>query len=453
MSRRTDAVLAAALFAASTAGAVGFNDVLPGARAMGMGNAFGAIADDPFGIYFNPAGSANTPYVQAAGSVGRLASPVGTLTQAAASYLRPYEPINTATVGASYDFERQVNGGDMDAVLFNYAQEVKVPNVPLSKPLKLGANVKFENVDVGPGRPSAFAMGFDAGALARTDGGLSVGAALTDLTSRTGVPRGGLLLATAYTWERRLTFAGDFRVKGGLAEYYPGVEASFLEGLLKVRAGRGLSLDGATTVAFGMGVNFSPVVLDVAMSLPPSSINRNAGGYQASFSYRFGAPGFAGQFVGAAAADAERLRTQIEALSDRKKTLEQQTASAETNKNATAGELRVLEQRTGEAQEEYRALLKKNAELDYRAADMAATLLPPAKPVALPKIPYRPAAPPPPSWPKRHKVKTGDTLRALAARYYGDPNQWERIYDANPDAVDRGLPIEGAVLTIPRPAP
>ena len=439
------------LCAAGPAGAVAFNDVRPGARAMGMGSAFGAIADDAFGVFYNPAGSANTPYVQAAGSLGRLQSPVGTLTDVSAAYLRPYEPINTATIGAAYNLERQVNSGDMDTILFNYAQEYKVPAVvPLSKPLKIGANFKFVNVDKGRGSGSGFGMGFDAGALARTDMGLNVGAALTDLTSNTGVPRGGLLLATAYTWDRRVTFAGDFRVKGGLAEFYPGIEANFLQGLLKLRAGRGLSLDGASTVAFGMGINFSPVVLDVAMSLPSSGINRSAGGYQASFAYRFGAPGFAGQFVGASAAEAERLRREIDNLQDRKKTLEQETASAETNKSSAAGELRVLEKRAIEAQDEYRALLKKNEELDYRSADAAASRQPAAKPLVLPKALPRPA---PPAWPKRHKVEAGDTLRSLAGKYYGDPNLWEKIYDANPDAVDRGLPAEGAVLTIPPPKP
>lgn len=450
MIKRFFALLAALAFAAAPAGAVAFNDVLPGARAMGMGNAFGAVADDAFGMWYNPAGTANAPYTQAAGTLGRLQSPRGTLTQVSGAYVRPYEPINTATIGASYDLERQQNSGDMDTLLFNFAREYKFRDVPLSKPLKIGANFKFVNVDKGRAGGSKFGLGFDAGALARTDMGLSMGAALTDLTSSAGVPRGGLLLATAYTWERRVTFAGDFRVKGGLAEFYPGVEASFLQGLLKARVGKGLRLDGVGTVAFGLGVNFSPVVLDVAMALPTTGINHSGGGYQASFHYRFGAPSFSGQFVGSAAAEAERLRREIGLLEDRKKTLEQETQGAENNKTTSVGELRALQKRTVEAQDEYRALLKKNEELDYRAADKAAGLRPAAKPVALPKAPRRA---PPPAWPKSHRVAAGDTLRSIAGKYYGDPNQWERIYDANPGKVDRGLPQEGAVLTIPSPKP
>jgi nucleoid-associated protein YgaU len=48
-------------------------------------------------------------------------------------------------------------------------------------------------------------------------------------------------------------------------------------------------------------------------------------------------------------------------------------------------------------------------------------------------------------------VQAGDTLRKLAEKYYGDPAQWESIYEANPDKIERGLPVEGTTLTIPKP--
>lgn len=446
MKRRALA-LAAVLGACPRAWAVAYNDVLPGARGMGMGQAYGALADDAFGMWWNPAGTANAPYLQGAGTLGRLNSPRGTLTHASGAYVRPYDPINTATIGLSYHLVRQKDGGDMDTLLGNYAQELRILSLPLSKPLKVGANFKFVNVDKGrAGGGGKFGLGFDAGAIARTDMGLSMGAALTDLTNDVGVPRAGLLLATAYTWRRRLTVAGDFRVKGGLAEFYPGVEASFLQGLLKVRGGKGLTLDGEHTLSAGLGMNFSPVVLDVGFTLPTGGINRPGGGFQASLHYRFGAPSFAGQFVGAAAAEAERLRKEINALEEKRRTLEVQTRGAEERREAATGELRALERRSREANDEYRSLLKRNDELDYRAAETAAGLRPAPRPVALPKPP-----PPPPAWPKRHRVVSGDTLRALAGRYYGDPNLWERIYEANPDKVDRGLPLEGETLTIPPP--
>jgi len=49
-------VLLVLLFTASTSFAAGFRLPEAGAKAMGMGFAFTAQADDPSAIYFNPAG-------------------------------------------------------------------------------------------------------------------------------------------------------------------------------------------------------------------------------------------------------------------------------------------------------------------------------------------------------------------------------------------------------------
>ena len=50
---------------------------------------------------------------------------------------------------------------------------------------------------------------------------------------------------------------------------------------------------------------------------------------------------------------------------------------------------------------------------------------------------------------RRHKVVKGDTLRNLAETYYGDPNKWEVIYEANENRITRGTPKEGEELLIP----
>jgi nucleoid-associated protein YgaU len=52
--------------------------------------------------------------------------------------------------------------------------------------------------------------------------------------------------------------------------------------------------------------------------------------------------------------------------------------------------------------------------------------------------------------PRRHTVVSGDTLRAIALRYYGNPNRWPEILAANRDVLhdERSLTI-GRILRIP----
>ena len=50
---------------------------------------------------------------------------------------------------------------------------------------------------------------------------------------------------------------------------------------------------------------------------------------------------------------------------------------------------------------------------------------------------------------KVHKVIAGETLQSISQLYYGDPNQWKKIYNRNADKVERGLPKTGAELVIP----
>ncbi|MGV0746425.1 LysM peptidoglycan-binding domain-containing protein [Mycolicibacterium sp. XJ870] len=76
------------------------------------------------------------------------------------------------------------------------------------------------------------------------------------------------------------------------------------------------------------------------------------------------------------------------------------------------------------------------------------------EPAAAPEPPPAPAAPPPPPppppppAPRTYTVVSGDTLWAIAERFYGDGNRYQQIADAsgiaNPDLIH-----PGQVLTIP----
>lgn len=74
-------------------------------------------------------------------------------------------------------------------------------------------------------------------------------------------------------------------------------------------------------------------------------------------------------------------------------------------------------------------------------------------PIPIPKVPQpKPSSPiAPPAGSKTHTVKSGETLSKLSALYYGKPNFWPRIYEANKGLIglNPNLIRPGQVLTIP----
>lgn len=431
-----------------------YTDFMPGVKAMGMGMANTAIADDPFALWYNPGGTANSPYIQAATAMGRMFSPVGNLSFLTVAYTRPYPSINTATIGAGYHAQRQRDSGDKDEFVFHYSQEFKVINIPLlpqlrfNRPVKLGGNFKLLNAE--QGRGAGFGFGFDGGLLVRSPKGWSAGVTMRDLNSNVGLPRAVTTYGAAYVWKKWLTFAGDLRVRSNLTEFYPGIEAALYQGLLKLRVGRGLKLDYVNQLALGLGLNFSPLIVDLAMGIPWEGSNRTGGFYAMSLNYKFGAPPFTGTFVGNAAAEAETLRQDIIKLEEKKKIMRSEAEAAAANREGARGEVDALEKRVRELQGDYERVNKRKDEAAYDLSTYELgikrlTEPPPEPPRVLPK-------PPPPKkivWPRSHTVAAGDTLRSIAEIYYGNPALWELIYKSNKDKIERGMPQEGSVLEIP----
>lgn len=439
--RAAAAVLAAALPSASTAAI--FNDVLPGARPMGMGYAYTSVADDPYALWFNPAGLAGSEHTQMGASLGRMLSPIGPLSFFALTYTRPFPPRPGSTVGAAFFDERQNNGGDKDEFLLHFSESFRVPElegVRVTRPVKVGGNFKIVNVDAEKKRTG---LGIDMGALVESNFGLRGGLSVTNLATDLAVPNPSLNMGLSYLWGGWLLLASDMRVRSDLTEYYPGLEASLLQGLLKLRVGKGVPLDGVKQVSFGIGVNYSPVLLDFGMTVPFGGFNRQGGAYQVSFNYKFGAPPFYGRYVGSSARKAEELANEVLLLEERRKSLASETATAEANRDGAVETQKAAEHRLRELQDQVR---QAETRLDEKRYELEKP-----KPEAPPEAPPRPKRPRVEPFPRRHRVSPGDTLRSIAARHYGDPSLWETIYDANRDKVERGLPQDGAVFVIPPP--
>ena len=71
-------------------------------------------------------------------------------------------------------------------------------------------------------------------------------------------------------------------------------------------------------------------------------------------------------------------------------------------------------------------------------------------PAAPQPAPPKPTAAPTPAAPRTYTVVAGDSLSKIAKKFYGDGNQWRRIFEANRDTVKNpDLIRPGQVLKIP----
>ena len=100
---------------------------------------------------------------------------------------------------------------------------------------------KFQDRQHRAGPGAGFGAGFDGGSPPSDQYGHLRAFTLKRHDHQRGVPRPTLSLGTAYTWRKWLTLAGDLRVRSNLTEFFPGLEASFFQGLLRGRVG-GISL-------------------------------------------------------------------------------------------------------------------------------------------------------------------------------------------------------------------
>ncbi|MBI4052306.1 MAG: LysM peptidoglycan-binding domain-containing protein [Elusimicrobia bacterium] len=417
--------------------AASFHDLLPGARPNGIGFAYAAIADDAYSIFYNPAGLAGKTNLEMASGIGRRFSPLGSVGEMSLAYSRPlpegmFSNLSGVAVSAGYYGLRQNRVGDKDVFLFSWAQPYPVPH--FQKPVKWGASFRMESVRQ-PGK-SRFGVGMDVGGMLESVRGGRVGLSLMEVVTDVGASTPFIHLGAAYPYGF-IHFIADMRIRKGLAEFYPGMEMTFLRGLLALRAGKAVRLDGVSQISFGLGVSFSPLLVDVAMTLPWRGFQEVGGMYQASVSYRFGVPSFTESYVGQASQRSEVLKREIGVLEDRKRSLEQDVKAAEVNKSVTESDLRNVLLRL-----EDNKLRLKNLELEVFEKEREK--LSPSKPK--PK-----SIAPVPQWPRRHRVVQGDTLRSIASQVYGDPNLWELIYEANLNKISRGLPHVGTELVLPAP--
>lgn len=423
--------------------AADFTALNPGGRANGMGTAFGSVADDAYGIFYNPAGLSGMSYLEAGGGFARRLAPARPVGEANLVYIRPNPDIENKAAGFGYHALRQGGQGEKDTFLFGQGQRFTLKY--FQQPVWWGYNFRITSLRYPAGSPdggnsgrSHFGLGGDAGLLLSANNGLRTGLVLSDVNFGLGKSLAAVTLANSIRLKGTL-FAADLRVRGGHAEFFPGLERPLFNDLLRLRAGRGVKLGGVDYLAAGLGINLLPWVIDITASLPWKGFHVQGGVYEVSVVHRFGAPTFSERFVGDAAGRARELREQIDGLRQQRLGLENSIMTLRVNRG-------VMESELAQSQSRLRDLEDRLKETEVSVLDAQFRLDNPPPPP-----PPAPRAKPPEKWPRRHTVQPGETLRSISSKYYGNPNLWERIYQSNEKLIFRGLPREGSVLEIPPP--
>ncbi len=408
-----------------------FTFMMPCTRANAVGSAFSTVTGDPCAVFYNPADLTTLSDMGVNVETARRLTPDAPEGESTLTYVRPVPDTQNKVAGFGYYAIRQKGGNALDSLTFSLGDRTVIKY--LQKPLFYGGGFKLMSLR---GDKSHLALGGEGGLQIENNLGLRTALVFSNVLLGAGRPLMTITLGNSFRIGD-LTLLADLRARGSYSELFFGAERSLFNGLLEVRAGKGQSLGGGQYLAMGLGVNASPWQTDFTWSLPWAGYHELYGYYGFDVGYRFGAPPFSEKFVGDAARTASDLRTQIDDLRTQRAALDNDIATYRVNKGMLASDLTLMQGRMRDLEDKIKVLQAQAVEALYRKEN--------------PPVPKKVYIPPPPRWPRLHKVAPGETLRSIASKYYGDPNLWERVYQANEKHISRGLPVEGSVLTIPPP--
>ena len=230
---------------------------------------------------------------------------------------------------------------------------------------------------------------------------------------------------------------------GGLFRFHPGLEWMFARGVLRPRLGYGGGDSGISHMSTGFGVYLSPVQLDVAYAIPLKTLNDSSGEIRASFNYRFGRPQFSEIYYDRALEEASQLDNKVLNMTVKEAELKSSLDELNQKRRLAGGELENIKSRIealkssdllGQRDESIRELKARLREIEDQLGSQRSQVKQLREQKATIRV---------------HAVVAGETLQSIAKEYYGDPNQWKKIYSANVDKIDRGLPRPGEKLVIP----
>lgn len=232
----------------------------------------------------------------------------------------------------------------------------------------------------------------DAGAQSDIREDLSLGFAARNMFSGDS-PQANTNTSAGLVYKKQ--FNADLSYSSSRVYLSGGWEKQFFNGLMVFRAGYSASAQPSLNV--GLSSYLSPVGFDTAFSWPTGS--KDYASFRFALRYRFGVESFSDTYLNLCL----------------DKVAENDSALKSTGPDKSDG-------------------------LALEAADKIHRIQAKPKP-----------APQAASWPQHYTAQAGDTLRDIAEKFYGNPNKWQAVYNANAGKTDRGSPTAGADFIIPEP--
>lgn len=478
-----------------------FEDIGASARAVGMGNAFTALANDASAIYYNPAGLALLKNVELMASYNRLylgLTDNSNLGGGFASFVYPVNEeigsfaagwLNFYLAGAYYE----------NTFTFSYSRKL-MPSVFIGMNIKLLiktiAEDEYTRID-----PLFLEKGYNArsvsadlGMLWRFESQYSIGFMITDIfqpdlgfKDRDIVPLGAKV-GFAYRYNA-LDLAIDFAYKSNDIDVYFGAEQWLFGRTIALRTGIGLGSreDRDITVGLGYRDPGSNFQLDYAFIYPLTGILNTYGSHRVSVVIRFGEviteP--EGEFAGASNSRTDKLAKEVDAvktetaklitsIEENKTMIQDAITRTESLKTKVADDMNALKEEIKKEREEIlsanlkqvegirqeMSLQKEDIELTKRTTnELKEMMLENAKEIKkviritedtnreikkvkadVTQMVERPST---------YVVLEGDTLMSIAKKLYGSEKRWVYLYMANQDRIIRGKVNTGQVLVIP----